>query len=171
MYMLLSNRMNGRNDQEEQWNRMRSVVCCDVINLPAALLHNGRPWRDASQSLRFWHRPLRSIFLPVQPHPASLFAYVLHPNSDTVRNSNANSLTHSMRGSTWMASRNQLFKKKFNFYNCRHTSSHCPLTTVCHRFRSHPIRVAGHYCQIMCPFVKPFGSRHHKCLTQPVTEY
>lgn len=45
--MLLSHRMNGWNDQEQQWNRMRSVVCCDVINLLAFVIHNGRPQRYA----------------------------------------------------------------------------------------------------------------------------
>lgn len=62
--MLLSRRMYGWNDQEEQWNRMRSAVRCDVINLLAFGTHNGQPQRDALswQGSRFWHGPSRSIF-------------------------------------------------------------------------------------------------------------
>lgn len=84
----LSRRMNGWNDQEQQCNGARAVVCCDVINSLASVTHNGRPQRCAVPP-KAWDSGmlLRNLSFSsfISPQSASLSASVPRPNSDTVR--------------------------------------------------------------------------------------
>lgn len=84
----LSRRMNGWNDQEQQCNGARAVVCCDVINSLASVTHNGRPQRCAVPP-KAWDSGmvLRDLSFSsfISPQSASLSACVPRPNSDTVR--------------------------------------------------------------------------------------
>ncbi len=90
---------------------MRSVVCCDVINSLASVIHNGRPQRCAGvPSLRFWHGPSRSIFLSIYLSPICLPICLCSPSKFRYSShTNANSLTHSMRAWMWIAANHEHF--------------------------------------------------------------
>lgn len=82
VHAAVSRGMNGRNDQEEQWDRTRSVVSCDVINLLATVIHNGRPRRDGvlprleilARSFAIY-LSLLFLFLPNLPPYLPLFCF------------------------------------------------------------------------------------------------
>lgn len=112
-YMLPSRRMNGRNDQEEQWNRMRSVctLWCDKFTA-VSVIHNGRPRRcavppwawDSGTALR------DSAFLSIYLSPICLPVCLCSPSKLRCRShTNANSGTRYMRASIWTPARNQHF--------------------------------------------------------------
>lgn len=109
--MLPSRRMNGRNDQEEQWNRMRSVCTqwCDKFT-GVSVIHNGRPQRcavppwawDSGTALR------DSAFLSIYLSPICLPVCLCSPSKLRCRShTNANSGTCYMRASIWTPARNQ----------------------------------------------------------------
>lgn len=174
--MLLSRRMNGRNDQEERWNKMRSVVCSDVINSLAFAMHNGRPQRYAvlpkleilawsfaiylfffSLHLSLPNLPLFSFQIPIQFAHQRKLTNTLHESIDMHLCQESTLLPSSSLSVCLPAS--HFFTRVF------------PLQRSA-ALRSHPIWVASQGTQIMCPFVNCLEiDTTVSALTRPVILY
>lgn len=130
----------------------------------------------SSQGLRFWHGPLRSIFLSIYLSPICLLIRLCSP-SKFQYSSHANSLTHSIWAWIWTAARNQHLRLLSVCLSLTHFSIfYCILplqlfTTL----MPHSVLVASQSSQIMCPCVNRLEvvntTNWVSALTRPVTEY
>lgn len=156
--MLPSRRMNGRNDQEEQWNRMRSVCTqwCDKFT-GVSVIHNGRPQRcavppwawDSGTALR------DSAFLSIYLSPICLPVCLCSPSKLRCRShTNANSGTRYMRASIWTPARNQ-------------HSSLCSYPLLAALMYLPPPPPSGHILFTRPVEVSLFGSRHRSVCADP----
>lgn len=129
----------------------------------------------SSQGLRFWHRPLRSIFLSIYLSPICLPICLCSPSKFRY-SSHANSLTHSMRASIWTAARNQHLKFLSFCLSVTHFSifySILPLQLFA-TLKSHPVLVASQRSPIMCPCINCLDvdtTNWVSALARPVIEY